>query len=96
MADNSKIYKLTIYTPNDAFLDCDAKMTTVPSVQGSFQVLVNHAPIIAAIDSGIVKIITADDKETQVKVERGFAELRNNHLTITVSTAQYLNEEQAA
>ncbi|MDR0926477.1 MAG: hypothetical protein LBO69_01760 [Ignavibacteria bacterium] len=87
MNDTNKLYALTILTPNDAFLTASVKSVTIPSVSGAFQVLVNHAPIIAAIDSGTLTTVDEQDKTCQYTVKNGIAEFKNNQLTISVASA---------
>ena len=90
--DNLKLFDLEIYTPSDIFLSCKVKSVTVPSVMGTFQVLVNHAPILAAISAGTVTYI--DEKlETQVLyVENGMVEVKNNKAVFTMASAEKIED----
>ncbi|MCL2039324.1 MAG: hypothetical protein FWG85_02715 [Bacteroidetes bacterium] len=83
---DSKFFDLTIYTPSDTYLTSKVKSVHIPSAAGPFQVLVNHAPIIAAItNNGVVKVVNDDDKTFSYVVQEGIAELHSNKLTLTVS-----------
>ncbi len=90
---DSKIFDLTIYTPNDTYLTSKVKSVNVPSVAGPFQVLVNHAPIIAAItNNGIVKVVNENDATFHYVVQDGIAELHSNQLTLSVSGINTVTE----
>ena len=93
---DSKIFDLIIYTPSDTYLASKVKSVHIPSAAGTFQVLVNHAPIIAAItNNGIIRVVNENDITSQYLVQEGIAELHSNQLTITVSeinTISYKND----
>ena len=44
--------KLRIVSPEKVIFDGDVKSVTVPGMQGSFQILDNHAAIISALVEG--------------------------------------------
>jgi F-type H+-transporting ATPase subunit epsilon len=88
---NNKIFDLTIYTPSDIFLTSKVKSVVIPSVKGPFQVLINHAPIIAAINSGIVKVVNEKNEEENYRIDSGITELHNNQLSITTSNITKYN-----
>jgi len=88
---DSKFFDLIIYTPSNVFLTSKVKSVLVPSVAGPFQVLVNHAPVIAAMEKGIVKIVYENDKEEKYLISSGITELHHNQLTLTVSDIKMIN-----
>jgi len=90
--DNSKLFCLEIYTPTDMFLACKTRSVTVPSVMGTFQVLVDHAPILVAIESGIVTYIDEKTEPHILFVENGMAEVKNNVVVFTVASAEKLED----
>ena len=49
----------------------------LPSVQGRMQVLLDHAPLIAALDKGIVKVDTQE-----FPINDGIARVENNGVTV--------------
>jgi len=50
---------LTVLTPEREIFQGKVQSVKVPGVSGQFQVLQNHAPIVSALDSGVVAIVTA-------------------------------------
>lgn len=82
-----KLFELKILTPEEVVFGDKVISVSIPSVQGTFQVLYNHAPILAAIDKGKVKISNAKNEIIELSVEKGIAELHNNKLSICVTRA---------
>lgn len=75
--------KLRIIAPDRMVFEGDVESVTLPGTVGSFTVLNNHAPIISSLESG--KIVYKDaNGQTNITVRSGFAEVRNNVLSICV------------
>ncbi len=75
--------KLRIIAPDRLVYEGEVEKVTLPGTVGSFTVLNNHAPIISSLDKG--KIAYKDTNGTEeVAVESGFAEVRDNVLSICV------------
>lgn len=49
---------ISVLTPDREIFSGPIESVKVPGVQGEFQVLKNHAPIVSALDAGKVTIIT--------------------------------------
>jgi F-type H+-transporting ATPase subunit epsilon len=58
---------LEIVTPEATLLHTDVDIVTVPGINGEFQMLNNHAPIVSLLVEGNVKF-----KGTQVHIEEEF------------------------
>lgn len=50
---------LTMLTPEREIFKGNVERITVPGVWGKFQVLKNHAPVVSALEAGIVTVVTA-------------------------------------
>lgn len=76
-------FQLEIVTPDKEIFSGEVESVTVPGTQGSFQVLVKHAPIIATLGRGNVKYKPVDeDEETVLKAQDGVIEVLNNKAII--------------
>ena len=73
--------KLTIITPDKSVFDGTVTSVTVPGTAGSFQVLVNHAPIVSSLDEGKVIIRTGNNEEVLL-ISGGVVEVIDNHVTV--------------
>jgi len=51
---------ITVLTPEKEIFHGAIVSVKVPGVSGEFQVLENHAPIVSALESGVVTIVTAE------------------------------------
>jgi len=79
--------KLQIITPDKEVFAGEVKLVQVPGSKGSFQVLVNHAPIISTLDAGEVKIIDNAGKTSRLSIGGGVIEVKNNNIIILAESA---------
>ena len=83
--------KVAILAPDREIYSGEATAVTVPSVQGSFTALENHAPIVSLLEKGSIIIEEKDSEEKKsFNVAGGFVEISDNVVTACVET----NEEQ--
>lgn len=73
--------KLSIITPDKPVFDGDVTSVTVPGTAGSFEVLVNHAPIVSSLDAGKV-IIRNGKSEEIIRISGGVVEVIHNQVTV--------------
>jgi F-type H+-transporting ATPase subunit epsilon len=80
---------LNIITPERKIFDGEVYGILVPGVEGYFELLDNHAPIVAAIGKGDLKILKDknNDHETY-KVTGGFIEMNNNKTVVLIEGAE--------
>ncbi|MCU0327657.1 MAG: hypothetical protein MUE53_01595 [Chitinophagales bacterium] len=78
--------RVEIITPEEILLDAQEVVSVVlPGSDGKFEILKNHAPIVASLKAGVVKV-TLENKTTQeFEVNSGLIEFANNHLNVLVS-----------
>jgi F-type H+-transporting ATPase subunit epsilon len=73
--------KLDILTPEKNLYSGEATLVQLPGVEGSFEILNHHAPIISALGTGVVRFKTAQG-EKKVKISGGFVECLNNKVIV--------------
>lgn len=73
--------QLEIITPDKKVYSGEVTSATFPGVNGSFQVLHNHAPIISSLADGIVKYRDGNG-EANLHVSGGIVEVKNNIITL--------------
>ena len=88
---SDKKFSLEIVTPKTTVFSGDVTSVTVPGEIGSFQVLVNHAPILSSLSNGTIKIVDTSGSETRYKTSGGFAEVHNNKASIIVENVEKIN-----
>ncbi|WNJ18699.1 ATP synthase F1 subunit epsilon [Pontibacter sp. G13] len=79
-----KHFDLEIVTPESNIFSGLVESVSVPGSQGSFQVLFNHAPIIATLGKGKVKVVTESGENLTFNAEGGVVEVMNNKTNILV------------
>lgn len=83
-------FELEIVTPESKIFSGSVESVQVPGSMGSFQVLVNHAPIISTLSKGKVKLVTESGEKLDYNTEDGVIEVLNNKAIILV---ERLSEE---
>jgi len=76
---------LVILSPEKEIFSGAVKSVQVPGADGSFQLLNNHAPIVAALGKGNVNVVTNSGEKVSFVVEGGFVEMLNNEVALLVS-----------
>ena len=74
---------LEIYTPDKKIFQGEVDSTTLPGIDGSLQILNNHAPLICPLGKGDLNYKKKKDDVTMT-VEGGVAEVLNNKVTVLV------------
>ena len=78
---------ISIIAPDRTVWDSNAEEVILPSSTGQLGILRDHAPLLTALDIGVMRVRT--DKEwTPIVLMGGFAEVENNELTILVNGAE--------
>ena len=72
---------LDILTPEKKLYSGEATLVQLPGVDGSFEILNNHAPIISALGNGTIKV-KADGGEKFFTITGGFVECLNNKVIV--------------
>ena len=74
--------KVQIITPDKTLFEGEAKLVQLPGLDGSFELLKNHAPLISALKKGSVKIKTEAEKEQFFEIRGGVIEVIKNKVLI--------------
>ena len=78
---------LEILTPETKLYSGDVYGIQLPGIAGSFEVLDKHAPIVAALGKGNIKVLKTKTDFATYKIESGFVEVINNKTTVLVEGA---------
>jgi F-type H+-transporting ATPase subunit epsilon len=73
--------QLDILTPEKKIFSGQAESVSLPGSAGRFQVLNNHAPIISALQKGMVKVIS-NSEESKWNITGGVVEVLKNKVTV--------------
>ncbi|MGI6678066.1 MAG: F0F1 ATP synthase subunit epsilon [Dehalobacterium sp.] len=82
-----KSIQLDVVTPEKKVCSQEVESLVVPATTGYLGVLPNHAPLITALDIGVVRF-TQDGKSIKMAVNGGFLEVKDNKAVILADTAE--------
>jgi F-type H+-transporting ATPase subunit epsilon len=77
-----------IVSPDGKVFRGEVARIRAPGVQGSFEVLHNHAPMIAAFGIGPIVLTTSSGERIAFATSGGFLEVVDNHVSILAETAE--------
>ncbi len=72
---------LEIITPDKTIFKGEADLVQLPGIDGSFEVLNNHAPMISALKQGKIKV-GKGKSETFFDINGGVIEVLNNKVLV--------------
>ncbi len=89
---------LEIVTPEASIFNSEVDSVAVPGINGSFQMLNNHAPIVSLLDQGVIRIkgkaiqineefsdlFKTEEDEFQLEINTGTIEMNANKIIILV------------
>lgn len=78
---------LEILTPEKTFYKGEVDSVTLPGSMGSFQILKNHAPLIASLKKGILSFME-DGHLKAMEVTDGFVEVSNNRVIVCIDSVK--------
>lgn len=81
-----------IVAPDKRVFQGEAQGIRAPGVQGSFEVLYNHAPMIAAMDVGPLYVTLPSGDKITYATSGGFLEVIGNVVTLLAETAEPASE----
>ncbi|MDA8895240.1 ATP synthase F1 subunit epsilon [Flavobacteriales bacterium] len=73
-----------IITPDQELFSGDILSIELPGSDGSFEILNNHAPIIATLSGGKITIALENGKKESFEVNGGVVETQNNKIIVLV------------
>lgn len=76
--------KVEIITPDSVVFTGDqVQLIQLPGIDGSFEVLNNHAPLISVLSKGKIKVLNKGDKEELFfDIKGGVIEVLNNKVLV--------------
>ena len=78
---------LEILTPERKLYSGEVYGVQLPGIDGSFEMLNRHAPIVAALKKGNLKVLNSKTSFSNFTIQSGFVEMLNNKATVLVEGA---------
>lgn len=84
---SEKTQRLEIVTPQKKVFSEDVRFLVAVGVEGELGILPDHAPLISALNIGVLRI-QQDGKNFKVVVNGGFMEVRGSRVTVLANSAE--------
>ncbi len=78
---------LEILTPEKKIYSGEVYGVQLPGIDGMFEVLQKHAPLVSALQSGSLKILKDKNATSLFSIQSGFVEVLNNKVMVLVEGA---------
>ena len=78
---------LEILTPDQKIFSGEVYGVQLPGINGLFEVLDRHAPLVSALKAGKLKILKDKTSTALYDIQSGFVEVINNKTTVLVEGA---------
>ena len=91
------ILQVSVITPKQFFLNKEAEEVILPTNTGFMGVLTNHAPLMTALEVGVM-VFRVKNEWTSIVLMGGFAFVEENQITVLVNEAEsgtLINREEA-
>ena len=92
MADESKIFKVEIITPDRIFYTGEGDMIEFTTASGEIGVYKKHIPLTTVLAPGIVRIHKEGEEDVIAAVHSGFAEILPEKVTLLAEIAEWPDE----
>ena len=81
-------YELSILTPQGQCFGGQVESLVAPGLTGSFGVLAHHAPMVSALQLGVVKVAASDGNALFFVIGGGIAEVSADGVTLLADSAE--------
>lgn len=78
----SNTMTLEVITPEKPVYKGEVVLVQLPGAMGSFEIMHNHAPLMAILEKGRLKVIDEERNKFFIEIESGVVEVRNNHIIV--------------
>ena len=85
MAD--KNLHVTVITPARSVFDAKANAVVVPAFDGELGVLPGHAPLLALLGTGEMRLTNTDGSQRRMAIRGGFLQVNQNRVTVLTPEA---------
>jgi len=74
--------QLEIITAESQLYSGEVTSVKLPGMDGEFEILNNHAPVISTLDKGIIRVIDNNNKTENFDINGGVIEMQNNKIIV--------------
>ena len=92
MSENQRLLRVDIVAPDKRVFQGYATSLRAPGVDGSFQILYNHAPMISSLNVGSLRLTLPNSEQILFATSGGFIEVIGNIVTVLAETAETVSD----
>ena len=89
---SSSTLTLKVVSPEGVLIEAEANSVQFPGEDGLFGVLPRHAAMTSLTESGLLRARLTDGQELEYVIHDGFAQVRDNVVTVLTRSAEKLDE----
>ncbi len=82
-------FMLEIVTPEQILLRDEVQFMVAPGAEGELGIMKNHAPLVAALDIGVLRYNNASGTQKKMALSGGFMEVIDNVARVLAETAEH-------
>ena len=86
------LFRLSVVTSEDTILDEKVSYVNLPTPFGSVGILARHAPMLCAVEKGIIRCTLESGEKARIQVTDGVASVADNELTVLVADGKRIEE----
>ena len=90
-----EVLNFRLVSPERILFQGEVHMVVLPGLSGDLGILVDHAPLVTVLKTGLVRIYSPQGLERQIFVAGGFAEINDIGLEVIVEEAIFVEELDA-
>lgn len=91
MADNSKVFRVQVISPDRIFYEGDVDMIEVRTSEGEMGIYKNHIPLTAILVPGILRLKNGSDQK-EAALHDGFIEILGDKVIILAESCEWPDE----
>ena len=88
MAEETTSLRLEIVAPHGPVYEGDVQMVVLPATSGEIGILPRHAPLVAMLTIGRMRVLTSDGDWLNFAVADGFAKVQFNKVIVLADAAE--------
>ena len=81
----SRDFELSVVTPDGPLYQGRARSLRLPGADGSLGILPRHAPMVAVLQCGVLRVVHAHGELEEMAIGEGYAEVRQGQVRIIVN-----------
>jgi F-type H+-transporting ATPase subunit epsilon len=86
--EDSALFRLELVAPTGRVFEDDVRMVVLPATTGELGILAQHAPLVAQLSIGRMRVLKAGGEWVTFAVAEGFAKVQFDRVTVLADAAE--------